>query len=444
MRRVLVLAAIAAGALAADAAAQTTQRPSRPSRGLFGGGTPVTDPNRDRQELTLTASVLGGYEDFIVPGTQEGETFTPATGGTAYSGTTNASLRYWRGRAARSFSANVHGESRFYSLANIDPTLGGGVDLAANTQAGRKNMFGVTQMFSYEPSLAFGAYGPLTQTVAPSELPGADGTGFLDQQSWSSSSAVNAQRRWTTRQTTTGTFMYLSRRFLNDLGYDSDTRAADARYSWNMRRTLDLDLTYRYSHAEVEDPNGSGLPVKDQTVDAGLSYSRRLSPTRTYVTTQDPITRAAIDYWTPAGHGMVRVDLGRSWAVGVDYRRAVSVLPGLTLQSFATDAASVRANGRFGRRFEAMLSGAFSNGHAGYGDNPARYESYSGNAQLHIALSRCCAATINYDYYYYNLDQVATVPTGIPNQYDRNTVRVGLSLWVPLFGTFAGERGTGR
>jgi opacity protein-like surface antigen len=456
MRRALVLAAIMAGAVAADAAAQAVQRPSRPSRGLFGGGPAPTDPNRTRQELTLTGSFLGGYEDFIVPGSTVGETVNPARNGTAYSGTGSGSLRYWRGRTLRSFSVNASAQSSMYSLANIDPTFGANIDLAGTTQAGRKNTIGVTQLFAYEPSLAFGVFGPITQTVAASELPGGGvGSPSLDQTSWSSVSALNAQRRVTTRQTATGTFTYLSRRFLNDLGYDSDTRSADGHYSWNVTRTTAIDATYRYSQSSVEDPDGRGLPLKDQTVNLGLSYSKRLSPTRqihfsggagaTNVQTQEPLTRDPLEYWTPAGNGMVRLDLGRTWAVGVDYRRAVSVLPGITLQSFATDAASVRANGRLGNRIEVVLSGAFSNGRAGYGEQPSRYESYSGTAQLHFAVSRCCATTVNYDYYYYKLHAVTNVPTGIPNEYDRNTLRVGLSVWVPLFGTFAGgERGSGR
>jgi hypothetical protein len=447
MRAVLVLAAIMAGAVAADAAAQAVQRPSRPSRGLFGGTAP-TNPDRTRQELTFTGNVFGGFEDFVTPGTQVGDVVTPPSNGSAYSGSFNTSLRYWRGRPVRSFSVNARTTSSIYSLADIAPTFGADLDLSLNSQIGRKNDIAVTQLLSYEPALPLSTFGPLTQTMPPADLPGSTGGALIDQQSWSSSSAMNAQRRLTTRQTLSGTFTYLSRRFLNDLGYDSDTRTADASYSWNLTRTAAIDTSYRYSRSSVEDPNGAPIPVKDQTIDGGLSYSRRLSPTRqihfsggggaTYVQTQEPLSLAPQEYWTPSGHGAVRVDLGRTWAVGIDYRRALSVLPGITLQSFASDGASVRANGQFGRRIEAVLSAGFSNGRAGYGEQPARYESYSGNAQLHFAFSRCCATTLNYDYYYYNLHQVVTVPTGIPNQYDRNSLRVGLSVWVPLLGVFSG------
>jgi hypothetical protein len=128
--------------------------------------------------------------------------------------------------------------------------------------------------------------------------------------------------------------------------------------------------------------------------------------------------------------------------VAANYRRAVSVLQGVTLQSFATDVGSLRADGLIGRRLEGIFSASYANGRSGSGEEPGRYETYNGNAQLTYALSRCCAVSFVYDYYYYNLGNVVDLQPGFPQRYDRNAVRFGFSLWLPLFGSYGvpGER----
>ena len=71
------------------------------------------------------------------------------------------------------------------------------------------------------------------------------------------------------------------------------------------------------------------------------------------------------------------------------------------------------------------------------------YQAYSGAAQLRYALARCCAVTADYDYYYYKLHDVVR-PAGLPEEYDRNAIRVGLSLWLPLYGAVNGGGREGR
>jgi hypothetical protein len=151
-----------------------------------------------------------------------------------------------------------------------------------------------------------------------------------------------------------------------------------------------------------------------------------------------------LDYWVPTGLAKVIVDFGRSWSVTADYRRAVSTLQGVSVSSFPGHAVSVRTDGTIGSKIEAAFSGAFSNGESGGGQDSSSYSAYSGSAQMRYALSRCCAATVQYDYYHYRLSQFTILPLGFPPEYDRNAIRVGFTLWLPLYGSYGATESGAR
>ena len=112
--------------------------------------------------------------------------------------------------------------------------------------------------------------------------------------------------------------------------------------------------------------------MTNQQLEGSFGYSRRLSPTRqvsfnvsggaTHVNTLNTTDRAALVYWTPSGAGSVSLDVGRSWSVSGNYDRAVQVLQGVSLTSFATDSAHVALSGLIDSRIEASLSAIYSNG----------------------------------------------------------------------------------
>ncbi|HET7218503.1 MAG TPA: hypothetical protein VFJ02_10670 [Vicinamibacterales bacterium] len=451
MRRIIIIAALLLGVCAVSASAQVAQRPTRPYRGLFGGG-PPPDPNRTRHELTFTASILGGYDDYVTPTAIGDEPAPDIQNG--FSTNASAALEYFYGRAARSFSADLQAISNAYYSSGVSPTLGADMTLAYSSDVGRRGHFGVTQDLSYEPTLVLGAFAPLAADVESSALP-ETGTGvqsgFVDQRSWSAITTVTAERRWTPRRTTSANASYSQRTYLDALGFDSTTISADVRQTAGLSRTTSLDASYRYADTDLERATGGTLPLTDHTVEVGLSYSKRLSPTRqiqlsggggaSYIKTESETDFSPLDYWTPSGHATVRIDVGRSWAVGADYRRAVSVLQGLTLQSFPTNAVSVRVDGTMSRRIEVAASTAYSTGQSGAGETGGDFRAYSGDVQLRFALARCCATSVTYDYYIYRLNDIPDVPSGIPSNYDRNAIRVGFTLWLPLYGSYGQAEG---
>jgi hypothetical protein len=449
MHRLLIATAMCVCVAAADASAQQVQRPSRPYRGLFGGG-PSTDPNRVRAELTFTGSMLVGHDTWLSPGGGGIDTTRERQSGRTLSG--EAAIRYFYGRARRSFAIDGRTLTLGYSGVGVDPTLSGHVAINGETGLGRLFHVRATQSFAYEPTLVLGGAGSTLGDAGPTLAPDIDipqvasvPSGYLEQRSWSSNSHAALERRWTPRHLTQAGAGHQRSTYLDELGNDSRAIRADVSHSWQFARTSTVRGLYSYIDMQSE---GGGLttPMTNERIDGSFGYSRRLSPTRhlsfsvgggaTHVTTLNAADRTPLDYWMPSGSGSFSTDVGRSWAVSAAYTRAVSVMQGVSLTSFATDSANVAASGLMGSRIETSISATYANGQAGGSNTRGRFENYTGSLQLRYAISRCCATAVNYDYYVYKFEDVADLSANFLSDFDRQAIRVGFTLWLPLYGRY--------
>ena len=460
MLRALVLAGLVFFTFATDIAAQAVQRPTRPYRGLFGGGRQVNQ-NRTRQEFELTGSALVGYDDNVYTG---GALAPGQSLESGLTGTGDLSTRYFYGRAGRSVSIDGHAFTTAYGSIDVSPSIGGNMTFQGETTAGRRTRLIASQGVGYAPNLVLGAFETLEPDVDPNLLPDSgDANSVVAQRSWSSDTALTIERQWTTRQNTSLSYTHSQRTYLDEVGYDSSGDSVNGSYGWTVSRAWTLQGSYGYTTSVYAgaDPTtpgqsqGPGLPLTDHSVEGGATYARRLSPTRqvalsmsggaTYVETMVGENGAVTRSWVPSGTVNASIDFGRSWAMAGDYRRGVSVLQGVSLQTFTSDSTSVRLTGTFSPRVEGAFSFAYSNGRSSVGEEIGRYGSYGVGAQLRYALARCCAASVNYDYYSYALHEITDVPTGLPVDYERNAVRVGITFWLPLYGSYGGgERQGGR
>ena len=453
MHRLVLTTIVCVCAVAADASAQMVQRPSRPYRGLFGGG-PAIDPNRSRSELTLTSSVLLGHDTWLSPGGSGGgiDPTRERQSGRTFSG--EAALRYYHGRVRRSITVDARTLTLGYSGVGVDPTISGHVAINGETNLGTVMQLRATQSFAYEPTLVLGGTASTLGDAGTALVPGADvpqitsvTSGYLEQRSWSSNSGASLERRWTPRHATQFNAGYQRSTYLDELGYDTRSTRADVSHSWQFARTSTLRGLYSYTDMNSDSPAGLTTPMTHRRIDGSFGYSRRLSPTRhlsfgvgggaTHVTTINASDRSSLDYWTPSGSGSFAIDLGRSWSVSSNYTRAVSVLQGVSLTSFATDSANVAVNGLISSRLETSMSATYSNGQAGGTNTRGRFENYTGSLQFRYAISRCCATAFNYDYFVYNFANVADLSSGFLSNFDRQAVRVGFTLWLPLYGRYA-------
>jgi hypothetical protein len=88
------------------------------------------------------------------------------------------------------------------------------------------------------------------------------------------------------------------------------------------------------------------------------------------------------------------------------------------------------------------MSAMFSNGRAGGTNSSGTYENYAGSVQLRYALSRVCATSVYYDYYIYDFQNVPDLPTNFLANFDRHAIRVGITLWLPLYGRYTDGEST--
>jgi hypothetical protein len=69
----------------------------------------------------------------------------------------------------------------------------------------------------------------------------------------------------------------------------------------------------------------------------------------------------------------------------------------------------------------------------GFSSQPGNdFRTYSGTIRLRVALTPVSALFSEYVYYYYDLGSNVTTVPGVPPTLDRNSVRLGLTLWLPL------------
>jgi hypothetical protein len=429
-------------ACAGVAHAQVRDLPARPYRGLFGGGRPP-DPNRLGHQLSLNVNLLGGYDDItqVAGSADPNAPVQPRfTGSTGFA---EANLRYLLSKRERSFE--VSGRGYLTSFSAGSPSLGADVQLQAAAPMGRRARIRASQAVRNAPYLSLGEFGQLESVVGLGTLPQDDPTlGLAELRSWGLDSSVSVSRDWTTRQSMSASYA-LGRTDYPDetLGLDSRSQTGSVDYTWRYSRVSGLHGSY--TAANTDFPGRENAESTTHTMDGGLDYNRRLSPTRrvtvsgnggaVYLRNISPTTGQLTGYWTPAARASVRLDVARSWVVNADFSRSVSVLDRISVQRFASNAFAARVGGLITNRLDASISGGFSQGRTAASESQSgEFESYNASAQFRLALARWGAATFAYNYYDYTLRNVFVLG-GLPSHSTNNGFRVGISFFLPLYGS---------
>ena len=434
---------VAIAATASDA--QVIAPPPRSTSGLFGGRQPA-DPNRTQQEFTVTLDFLGAYDDNLAPGSESAVPNFSAPRLTGTSGTMAAVADYRRGRPTRNLRLSGRTVAAGYSNAQM-PTLVGG----------RASVRGFAQVFSrttldgwvegdYSPTFTVGAFAPAARATAPPPDPT---TGVAELESLTAGGGGSLTQSWNSAHATSASHTYQKMRSRGLGEMDTEQETITARHSWSFLRNVSLSGSAGLSRQEGGNATIGRRPLETQDGTLGLDVRVPISRTRrmtfsgnagaTHVRTYSTGDSSLISYATPSGGGSVRVDVGRTWAIAVDARRHVTMLEGLTLQSFVTTAATAWMGGNLGNRTLVSLTGTHSRGAPHVGDTGS-FSSAGWSAQAEYTVSRCCALLANYSYYEHQVLDVAAVPVGFPTVYERNTARIGVTVWLPLYGTFPGGR----
>lgn len=448
--RVLV-ACLLVSLLAPPVGAQVLEPPPRLYRGLFGGG-PPPDPNRSRQELALTGSALGGYDDNLTAPTL-GYEFVPHPSG--YTGFADAGMRYSVGRqASRFLEVRGRGFMNTYRNIGLGPSYGGEESVRGRITFGRRTDLEVTQGLRYDPYFSLGLFGVIQAPDLPSTPDSQPSSALAETRSWTTSASSTLTHRWTRRTVMDLGVSFSNQTYVQKTAFDTRSVFGSFGLERAVSPTTSLRGAYRPSDSEYAQADGRQIPLGVHTFEGGVTYRHRVSRTRQvtfnagggpmYVSTIAVLSRAPREFWKPAGYGTIRVDLWRSWSVAGDYRRSVTTLQGDTPEPFVTDAALVSAGGLVRRWLETVLSAGYSNGQAGQGSSIAtelavgRYDGYTVAAQARLRLSRLWSAVVSFNHYQYHLNSVASQVLNAPPELHRNAVRAGVAWALPLLGSYLG------
>jgi hypothetical protein len=430
----------------AASSAQVINRPQRAFRGLFGGGAPP-DPNRARNELTFTANTLGGYDDNAAAGEGIGAPTDATPTGAGYTGTFDAGLNYYRGKATRSFTLDTRVGLSTYRNVPLDPSTSYSLNLSGQTALGRRTSINVGESLSYSSQYRLDS--PLTGGIPVEDLPTTDSSlyGLGGRASLTSNTSLSLEQRLSRDDRLTGSYGYTTTNFTQGDTGGYRSHRASARYGRQVGRWSQANGVYEYSTTRFGfGPNDDGRPMSEHRISGGFSVERRLSPRRSLSVTVDggalnleSVTgEDATPYsrWAPFVQLSTRLDLARSWNLSGNYRRGSDTLEGLTTEAFINDAGTGTLSGLLSRRLELAIIGGVARGTtAAQGGVNSKYLTTTASTQLRFAMSRILSAVVSYHYYQYNFDNTV-LPEGVAPRFDRNAVRVGLAFWLPIYGVY--------
>ena len=431
----------------------TSRRPSSASPGSSEGARHSRDAGPSREELILTANVLGGYDDNLTASLGTGAGAVPTAPASGYTGFLDARLDYFRGTTLRSIRVGSGGSLRTYPGYLDSPAPGGLATIEGTTALGRKHTLRVSERVEYLPLFTAGVIGvsgvappPLTGEGSPATAGALPSTGLFERQSWISDTAVSLERNWTRRDTTRVSYDYFTQRFTSDEYGDNHYNQATAEYRRRLERGVTLRTSYRYLDGNYSDYAGDTYPRTEQTVEGGPDFVKMLHGQRrlwvslgagaTWVEGVNTATHEPYDDWVPTASAAATFDLTNTWWLRGDYRRGFTVLQGLTDQLYSTDTASVRTGGPLFARTEVAVGGSFADGRTNVASGASdTFRVYGASLVLSTALTPTVAAFAGYFYYDHRYSNPAELPTGFPARYDRNAFRVGVTFFVPLVGT---------
>jgi hypothetical protein len=405
-------------------------------RPIFGGAAPP-DPNA-RMSLNMSLALSQAYDEDLLadagatpqPGVQESGMYTsliPVVGLTTHGRRFGFSL---------SGSSNLRRYGQFGRTAATNHNLAGG--FSANI--GRKTTIVANQAVSYSPSYLYALFGDAPATPTPG-APIEGGADYKTSSFQSYTYATDAALSHSLSPRASFSFNGSMRKtnFVGNVAGVGDMQfsGGGGHYRYSASRGIVLNLGY----SRFESRN-SLLRTTEHDLESGVGYTRVLSATRrmTFGFNVGP-TLAQMELpiegrWeSQRGHLRVIGDasferaLGRTWSTRASYRRGVTYIEALAGPAY-TDTASVVATGFINRRADLLFSAAYVTGQmAAQTATAARFTTYTGDARLNIGLSRNMAAYVEGLFYDYAFDPRLIILPGVPSQFTRAGVRVGLTLW---------------
>ena len=434
----IVRALLMAGLVVASTipALAQTEAPARQYQGVFGR---ITENPNSRQQMDLTVSLYGGYDDNVLA--DEGGVGNPAFMRSGWLTGLSGDLSY--ARQLRRVSLGVRGGTylrympafkKFISVSQAS----GAIDFSASLSSSTR--LHAAQSLAHRPyrHLLFFPGAFLPAETGEAALPDIDFV-LSGRQVLASSTVVGLTHTLSRRSSVSLTYgLHLT----DSRGRELDHRDqhAGVRYTRNVTKYLSLRLGYGYRHARH---SFAARPTRSHDLDIGADYHRALSFSRntsvsfgtgTSILRSERVEDGSGDQPTRylmRGAATLNHEIGRSWTAALGYYRGLQFIDGLA-EPVLSDSVSARLGGYLGPRVGVFALAGYSRGEMGLRRAAPRYEAYMASAGVRVALNRHVGIYSQYAVYLSEFPEGIRVPLGLSRQIERHGVRAGLTFWAPV------------
>lgn len=453
------IACLLLAASLAPATAQTGRpagnAPSQRGRGVLdsqdrpGGAAPT-------EGLDMTFEFVGGYDENEVPDGQVPTEQELAAIEAGYTSAATATLRFGQGRRANKYFRSTASGSLGYQQLGTEfeaaQTLRADVALQTSIPLGRRSSLTGAGGAAWEPSLLYGPFSALEDTSPGTQADPVDpstATGPLSgiiQQRWLGlNGTLGVSRNWTSRQRMEVQYVDSTRRPISGDGFESRSKFVRWMHTWNARERNGFEASYRFGETRQTVSAGVEQPIRMQAADLQWRFTVRRSPRRglsaaiggglDQTLTETPGDGERYSSVLPTVFGSLRFDISQNWSATVEGRRQASVLQGVALEPFSTRLGAARLDGVVGQRLRLSLTAAYSVGES-RSRQTGSFEAGLGAIQLQYGFGRHVGLVADVSFYTHQLTDLGRSQPSFPTSYQRNSVRVGLTFWLPVRGTY--------
>lgn len=416
--------------------------------GLFAGGAQTQSKG---QSLGLNLSIAQAF-DQLADGTTSN---VPPLGQAGYYTTGSADLRYGLRRRRLQIGAAAGSTGWYY------PSVSGGSSASYYGSGGfavqlrRRTEIFVNQSVSYDPWFLARLF-PVEVATTPGEnaLPPAglapDRRSAFTTYSTAASLSHGITRRGTI--SVNGSF----RKGVLDSQNSQTISYIGGRFSYGLTRNASLRLGYGYRSGDFGYKTG---PIVSHDIDVGIDYNRPLSLSRRTIVTfsvgSTLMRRPLVDpnglgdlfldapdstigtsqslQYAVTGNASLSHRIARTWTAQADYDRGVLFYEGIA-QPVLSDAIRASLEGQLSRRMSFSASAGYTKGVSATIGQISDFNAYLGNARIQYLFRKPWVVYGEYAYDGYDISRALQLVNGVPANTRRNTVRAGLSVWVPLAG----------
>lgn len=432
------------------------QEPLGPFRELF-----VRPHRQNGSQLIFSLNGYGGYDTNVI-GDQSGPGADPRaeTGASSLLGT-DAQLQYSRNGHRTNFSTNVGGSYRYFPEKSTLSTKSLSAGIGVSTILGRRTTLRLDEGFAYQPYYQLGLFPGLGEADLGAAIPSNLDFVVLRRQSVLTTSTASLEQQLSRRSTLTfdGQFFTQTLGAANTptiptgttgtTGTTAPTTSADSGGTENtngytagvhFRRQLGRYVSLRLGdeYRRFVYPSPTRRVLEGNNIDAGVDYSRSLPFSRhTSFSFRTGSAIVSIDgrrYGDVTGSASLVHLFNRNWQGSLSYNRDMSFVQTLSQPLFG-DSASAQLQGIMARKVLIQISGGYMSGRLGYSraeQNSSTLRTGTGAFTLAYAFNTYLRANVSYTYFSYNFSDNALLPVGLQPSFDRNSVRGGLSLVLPV------------